>query len=371
VSRDVLHKRVAVVYPHLPHYRYGVFKELDQRIAEVLFVTGGESRDGTIAVIPPGSFRREVTVRNRWLGPFLWQGRLEHALRKFDPDAVVYLGDVAYLSTWVSALLSRLRRRRVYFWTIGWHRPESGIRRVVRNAFYHLAHTLLLYGQEGWRLGISHGFPASRMSVVYNSFASRSNAPSSTLDDTAVPSPERSVVGAVIRLSSSKGLDLVLEAVAHLNQIHGVDACCLLVGEGPERRRLEKHAAALGVDLYLPGAVYTPEGLAAVYRLLDVTLVPRAAGLTVLQSLNEGTPVVTARDPHLQMPEFEAIVDGETGTLTETVDSAVLAEACANWLERAAAEGEGLKLQIQARAGQHWSPESQAAAIVDAIRDEE
>lgn len=364
----MLNARVAVVYPHLPHYRYGVFTELDERISEVLFVTGGESRDGTIAITPPGSFRREAMVRNRWYGRFLWQRGLGCELTRFKPDAVIYLGDFAYLSTWASALWSRLRGRRVYFWTIGWHKPEAGLRRVVRHMFYRLAHALLLYGRAGQDLGVSMGFPRERTHVIYNSYASRSNALSARLADKDLPEVGRPVVGAVVRLSPNKGLDMVIDTVAELNQAYGFDACCLIVGEGPERDRLSRRAARAGVDLYLPGAVYSAEGLDEVYRRLDVTLVPKAAGLTVLQSLNAGAPVVTIRDAHQQMPEFEAIVDGITGTLVSTGTPSAFAAACELWLSRIAAQGEVIRHDIRATAGREWSPAAQAHAIVESVR---
>ncbi|WP_114424561.1 glycosyltransferase family 4 protein [Nocardioides houyundeii] len=367
MTEDVLSMRVAVVYPHLPHYRYGVFRGLEERIADVLFVTGGASRDDSIATTPRGCFRREATVRNRWFGRFLWQQGLNRELNRFKPDAVVYLGDFAYLSTWASALWSRLRGRKVYFWTIGWHKPETGLRRAVRHTFYRLADLLLLYGDAGQDLGTSMGFPRERTHVIYNSYGSRSDAASTALKNEDLPAPGRPVIGAVIRLSPNKGLDTMIDTVAELNRTYGLDACCLIVGEGPERERLSRCAADAGVDLYLPGAVYSAAGLDEVYRRLDVTLVPRAAGLTVLQSLNAGAPVVTLRDPHQQMPEFEAIVDGATGSLVASAAPADFAEACAGWLERIAVEGDSIRDEIGANAGSKWSPESQARAIVDVL----
>ena len=111
----------------------------------------------------------------------------------------------------------------------------------------------------------------------------------------------------MIRLSQNKGLEEVIKAIAHLRDEHGIDADGLIVGEGPARPELEKLATDLGVRLYLPGAMYSQQDLAKVYQDLAVTVVPRAAGLTVLQSLQAGTPVVTIADPLQQMPEFEAI----------------------------------------------------------------
>ncbi len=86
------------------------------------------------------------------------------------------------------------------------------------------------------------------------------------------------VAAAVSRLSPEKGVDVLLEAMAHIEE----DARPLLVvaGEGPERRRLEKFARGrLG-----GGCVFLGE-------LADVSPLYRAADLFVLPSYRESAPL--------------------------------------------------------------------------------
>ncbi|WP_167736776.1 glycosyltransferase family 4 protein [Nocardioides sp. 1609] len=355
---------MAIVYPHLPHYRYGVFSELDQRLEEVLFVTGGDSRDGSIETTPPRSFSHEALVRNRWWGRFLWQQGLGKVLDDFDATAVVFLGDFAHLSTWVQAARCRVRGRRVLFWTIGWHQPESGVRKQVRKIFYRLAHVLLLYGNHGRALGVRAGYPANRMRVIYNSYQSRVVNSQTSASNDSLPSGDRPVIGAVVRLSSSKGLDQIIKAAADLKNKHSIDVDCLIVGEGDERAGLEDVAASLGVRLFLPGAMYSEGELQDVYRRLTVTVIPRAAGLTVLQSLGAGTPVVTIANPFEQMPEFEAITDGVNGSLVEQADGQHLATACATWIERTQLDPERVAQDCRAAVVWNWSSHRQASAII-------
>lgn len=359
--------RVAMVYPHLPHYRYGVFKSLDTQLDALTFIASDQSTDG-IATTPPGSFTREVRVENVRVGRALWQRGLGRALRRARPDVVVFLGDASYLSTWVHAAWNRLRGRRVYFWTIGWHRPESGLRRHVRLAFYRLADGLLLYGNHGREIGVQVGFPADRMHVIYNSGASRTVEAAQRLDLDKLPDGSRPVIGAVIRLSGNKGLDVLVRAAASLRDDFGTEVDCLVVGEGPERQRLTDLAQELGVRIFLPGAVYHAEDLAAVYRRLTLTVVPRAAGLTVLQSLAAGTPVVTVADPFEQMPEFEAIEDGVTGTLIREASPECVAEASNEWFDRLDNQGDDVEEGCRAVVRGKWSPEAQAKAIIAVVR---
>lgn len=353
---------------NFPHYRYGLFKEIERRLGSVTFVTGESSSAGNIASIPEGTFRCEIRVKNHWIGPGLWQSGVFNALRRSKADAVIFTGNPAYLSTWVNAVMARIQGKRVLFWTIGWHRPEAGLRRRIRLAFYKLANELLVYGNHGREIGISMGFPEDRINVVYNSCESLTESAANTAQPVdRLPNGSRPVIGAVIRLSENKGLEEVVRSVACLRDDHGIIADCLIVGDGPSRSTLEKIASDLGVNLYLPGAMYAQDELAVVYRLLTVTVIPKAAGLTVLQSLAAGTPVVTISDPYQQMPEFEAIEDGVSGTLVSQTDPSSLASACSDWIQRTDEEPNQIIKDCQNAVHERWSTIGQANRMISVI----
>lgn len=361
--------RIAIVYPHLPHYRYGVFHELDNQVQDLAFISGLTSRDSSIAVIPPKTFRREYHVQNRWIGPVLWQSGLGKALREYDPDEVIFLGDAAHASTWFYSILGRLSGKRVHFWTIGWHRRESGWRRNVRLAFYRLANDLLLYGNYGRIFGEEAGYPPERMFVIYNSYESRTDESAQRVRLGEMLDDPKPTIGAVARLSINKELEEIVWTADTLRNTFGIDARVLIAGEGPLRAALEDLAEALGISLCLPGAVYHPDDLALIYEQLDITVIPRAAGLTVLQSLGSGTPVVTASDPEEQMPEFEAIIDGVNGSLVDTPDRIHIAHACAHWITLLETQREEVQNACRETASAQWSPSAQAGAILRALRE--
>jgi glycosyltransferase involved in cell wall biosynthesis len=360
-------KRVLVVYPHLPHYRYGVFKELETSPDfEFTFCGDLTSRDGSIKVIPPEMLRSTLRVRNYWLGPFLIQrGLLRHVFGGA-PDVVIFLGDVAYLSTWVSALLARARGATVLYWTIGWHRPETGLRRAVRIAFYRLAHSIMLYGPTGFHLGKTLGYPTNRMFIVGNS--ERSSSRDSEPTDEQIQRFKRAlpdktaVVGAVIRFTPVKRLDLILEAVARLRS-RGTDVSVLLVGDGPERDALKRRAAELGVPLFLTGPAYSRQELELAYAELDVCVIPSTAGLTVLQSLSYGCPVITHDDPITQAPEADAVIDGVNGARYRAGSIEDLSEHLEGWLRRVHEDPERWSRACKDSLERGWTPQSQAERI--------
>jgi len=358
---------VLVVYPHLPHYRYGVFKALAELPdLRTHFVADEIERTGTIETIPFESLPA-IRVKNRWLGGVLWQSGLWRVLRKEHPDAVIFLGDVKYASNWFAAIWLRALRRPVLFWTIGWHRPERGLKKFTRLLYYRLAHELLLYGEVGRQLGSEHGFPAHRMTRVGNSrTSSKSSLPPSTKEqkllDNALKDTSQHVVSTIVRLNASKRIDLLIEAAAII-QSAGTPVTLLIAGDGPERVSLEQRATSLNVDARFLGAVYSEDSLERIYAASQVTVLPSAAGLTVIQSMEFGTPVVTHDDPYEQMPEAEAIREGITGSLYKKGDVTSLADAIQNWfdVQSSSEASEACRAEVSAR----WSPASQARTIAD------
>ena len=96
------------------------------------------------------------------------------------------------------------------------------------------------------------------------------------------------------RLSKEKRPDVALEAMAELAR-RGIDAHLTMLGDGPLRSALMARARSLAVTF--AGHVADRDEVAGVLAGADVTLAPCPAetfGLSVLESLACGTPVVTA-----------------------------------------------------------------------------
>lgn len=366
-------RSMSVVYPHLPHYRFGVFRALEMRGIRTTFVAGATAQHG-IETIPPSALRNSVMLKNRRIGRVLWQSGLARHLMQSDDDCFIFLGDVSVASYWIGLILLRIRRRPAYLWTIGWHRPDKGIRRVLRLVFYRLSKGLLLYGETGRDLGVQMGYPATRMAVIGNSSESlvaeevskRSETAAAILRD--IGQSDVPVIGAVIRLSAQKRLNLLIDAAAELTRT-GVKVRVVIAGEGPCRKQLHERAVQLGVDLLLPGPIYAAEDLATLYRHMVVTVVPQTAGLTTIQSMSFGVPVVSDDDPYTQAPEWEAIKPGVTGGHYTPGDVMGLADAIRPWLSQTDGERVVTAAACRAEVAAHWSPSVQASKIEKTISE--
>jgi glycosyltransferase involved in cell wall biosynthesis len=126
----------------------------------------------------------------------------------------------------------------------------------------------------------------------------------------------------------AKKLDLLVRAVAELKQ-RGHEVNVILIGDGPERPSLVELAKKLGVRVHFAGACYDELTIARFTLASNVTVSPGAPGLTVVQSLAYGRPILTgdASDQHL--PEVEAILPGFTGNFFPADDVTGLAEMMA------------------------------------------
>lgn len=338
------------------------------------FYGSGEPMDG-IAHADTAIFGRFVLAPFRRYGRFLWQTEAVRAAVSGKYDAIIFLGDPNFVSTWAGAMIARFRRTPVLFWAHGWLRTESRSKRQVRNLFFLMADYMLVYAERGKQLGNDAGYPETRIKVVYNSLdVNRADAivekieggvlrtvrPQEFFEDLELP-----LLICTARLTSLCRFDLLIDAAAMLKTL-GRPVNVLLVGDGPERAALEIQAKKSGVALHCFGACYDEELIGQLIYYADVTVSPGKIGLTAMHSLMYGTPAITHDNLDQQMPEVEAIVPERTGLLFTHGDAGALAGAIDRWLSQAP---DRTTVRAEARAVIHakWNPTRQAEIIEQAV----
>jgi glycosyltransferase involved in cell wall biosynthesis len=125
-------------------------------------------------------------------------------------------------------------------------------------------------------------------------------------------SPARRLrVGAVARLVAVKDIDLMLEVAQLLRQTHP-EVEVVVVGDGPERERLEALATGAGLAevVRFTGRL---EDVGPILRQLDIYMVTSVfeggVSMSVLEAMESGLPVVTTAAGGVA----EVVVDGQTG----------------------------------------------------------
>ena len=166
---------------------------------------------------------------------------------------------------------------------------------------------------------------------------------------------ERPVIVCVSRLVKRKGQDMLIRALP-LVQESVPDAMVFLVGDGPERHRLEKLALSLGVadDVVFAGA-HPWEDLPPFFAAGDVFCMPcrtrklgfevEGLGIVFLEASATGLPVVAGDSGGAP----DAVLDGRTGHVIDSKAPDLLADRlCVLLSDRATAEAQG-------RAGRTWA----------------
>lgn len=144
------------------------------------------------------------------------------------------------------------------------------------------------------------------------------------------------------RLSREKRPELALAALGELRR-RGLDCRLVVVGDGPERRRLEAVAGALPVSF--AGHVADREAMAHLLALADVALATcpvESFGLAALEALACGTPVVAVDGgalPEVVDPRAGRLADGRAPAFADAVEEVLaVPEAVRRRLARRRAE---------------------------------
>ena len=294
---------VVVVQTIVPHYRVAFFERLAAELGPALLLASGEedwSRDLSHVHGAP----HEV-VRNRFLlrRRLLWQsGVVSHAL---DASVAVLVLNPRIITSWAVLALRAVRGRRTLLWGHAWPRagPTSRTDRV-RHLMRRLASGLIVY-TESEAEQAKKELPGRDVVAAPNALYSRA--------DLEPGLPERTPTDFVFvgRLNREKRPDLLVAAFRETEPQLPSDARVVFVGDGPLRPALEAAVREWGLAerIVFCGHVSELEELRRVYACAIASILPGTAGLSLIQSLGFGVPVVVARGPK-HGPEIDLAVEG-------------------------------------------------------------
>lgn len=335
-------KNIAIIYHMFPHYRAGIIAELGKSDkARFLFYGDQRSVEGIIPIESAGS-ANIVHAPYFKLGPFLFQPMAIRLVLTKEIDSIIFLASMNFVSTWIAALLCRITGKKCYFWAHGWLSDcEPKWKRAIRNIFFRISKKVLVYGERSKAIGIRSGYPAERISVIYNSldFAVMDAIYKRILNSglkidsrLLFEEPQYPLAVCSARLTTLCKFNLLLEA-ANLLKDRGTPINILLIGDGPERFALEEQSRQQGLSVVFYGQCYDENTLADLLFSADVTVSPGKIGLSAIHSLTYGTPCITHGDFNRQMPEAEAISEGVTGSFFAEGSATSLADAIETWLK--------------------------------------
>lgn len=307
--------RVAIVHPWMPKYRLEFFQLLRDKGARV-----GIDVEIYYGAVPPEWRDRRDAMEPSWAtklatrffkmgGRYLIWRSLAHLSQNGKPDLVVLEQAFRNLETYLYMAVPG--HPPVAFWGHGrtYTQTPSQFQERVKLWLTRRGVWFFAYTAGGREAVVEHGFPANRVTVVWNTVSTRAPAPTSGRRP-ATPGPTALVLGA---LDQSKRLDFLLEA---LPRIHSIVPRFQVVfaGDGAQRD-LVKSFASTRDWVRMVGHV-GGDAKAQLLREARVIINPGRVGLVAADSIATGVPVATTTWP-FHAPEFEYLTDGVSAVIAQ------------------------------------------------------
>ncbi|MHC5004251.1 MAG: glycosyltransferase, partial [Planctomycetota bacterium] len=335
--------RIAICQPGgLPRYRLPAFDLLGRQEGIELTIFAHPDRQGGGA-IEGLAFRYEPRETRGSRIPGLWHQPVQ--LEAVDPDRFDFV--VLPWNTRCRTLRPALRlaRRRgvpVALWGHGVSKRPGRIRDALRLRAGRRAGAVLVYTHTVAKHLVDRaGFTPDQVFVAQNAIDQRPvrRARNAWTDDRARLDafraehrlvPDRTVIH-VSRLLAENRPDLLLHGVDELRR-DLPDCHLVLIGDGPERGRLQRLAGELDISDHVTfaGPIYDDDALAPWMLSAAVFGYPVNIGLSIMHAFGYGLPVVTSADMRSHGPEIEALEPGHTGLLYRDGDARDMA---ARWGE--------------------------------------
>jgi glycosyltransferase involved in cell wall biosynthesis len=234
-------------------------------------------------------------------------------------------------SPFVYGAIARLRRPRLRLLFTEHGRlsdaPPSARRRWVNPVLARTARHVYAVSHDLARHMAAEGLPASRIEVVHNGIAV-SQLPSADVR-AAVRAElgadkDTTVLGTVARLDPVKDLVRLVEAVGRLSTEAPI--LLVIVGDGPERPRIQRAAEALagGRRIAILGHREDARRLLAGFDLFVNCSVSEGVSLTILEAMAAGLPIVATA-----VGGTPEIIDETCARLVDARDTEWLATALA------------------------------------------
>lgn len=263
-------------------------------------------------------------------------------------------GDPSYLLNWLIILYSKIFHKKVYLWCHGQKSPvKRKLTRFYIRLFYAHVDGIFVYGEHVIPNMVDIGIDKKKIHAIHNSLDTNVQT---TLFDNIKPSTiyrdhfgnDNPVVIYIGRIQKRKKVDQLIKAVKELyNENYPVNL--VIVGAAMDDNTMEQVANDLGLSdqIWFFGPSFDEKQNSELLYNADVCVSPGNVGLTCIHALSYGTPVVSNDNFNTQMPEYEAVKDGVTGSFFKENDIKDMAKHIKKWT--GLSSDERMKLRQEAR----------------------
>lgn len=300
---------VALVQTVAPDYRIPVFRRMNDVLGgDFRLYAGDRYFDPTVQTDPSAEGLR-IPVRNRFLLGRRLLVQTGHLREVYAAGTAVLELNPRILSNWLLLAARRVRGRRSLVWGHAWPRAGRSSRSDrIRQLMRSLATGVIVYS-ESEASALRPTLRTGRVFAAPNALYGVDYDPPTDLR--SVHTPSFLFVG---RLVPEKRPQLLMQAFLQARPSLPERSTLYMVGDGPERAALVETAQrTLGPHehsvVQFLGHSTDQALLSDLYGRSVASVSPGYVGLSLIQSLYHGVPMIIARDePH--SPEIEAATDG-------------------------------------------------------------
>lgn len=354
-------------------YRESIYKKIDDAYDCDWFF---EDTDNQLMEFDTNQLKKVVRLHTYKLGPFYVVKGLFSILCNKDYSHFLMMGHSRNISIFIFILLKQLfySKKRVYLWTHGFYGKETLIECIWKKLLLKSADILFIYGDYACNLmEKKYGFNKEKLYPIHNSLdydvqlKLRKEIKSSNIYKNYFCNNSPTIIF-IGRLTPIKKLDMLIQSIADL-KANKINYNLVLVGEGSERHKLEQSAKRLNIvnQIWFYGACYDQKTNAELVYNADLCVAPGNIGLTSIHALMFGCPAISHNNFSHQMPEFEAIKEGVTGTYFEYNSQESLDNSIIRWFFQSNYDREKIRKACYNEIDTNWNPEYQMKIIKSVI----
>ncbi len=293
-------KKILIIQPAVPPYRYGFFKKLD-KIYEIKLIYSGkkwdEKTETTQLVVDCHSFKNIIFFQ-----------RFNFFKEVRETDIVLINGNIRYLSNFLILVLAKIFKKKLIWWG---HLHTAG-----GNAYFsHLRHWISLLAD--YRLFYTK-YEAEVFRKKFPKYSMATQEMSNGLDLDLIskfrkkyyPAERCTDILFCGRLTAKSKILFLLEAIAIANG----KLSCVIIGNGVLEAKVRKKIKELNLlNVELIQESYDEANISKYFNNAKLFIYPGAAGLSIIHSQSYGVPVLVHDNFREQMPEISSVRDSMAG----------------------------------------------------------
>lgn len=305
---------------------------------------------------------------------FYWKKGILSLLFKKENKTFLTLAESRSITDYVFFGLARLMKKKVFVWTHGIYGKENRIEIAIKKWMFRQVEGIFVYSDYSRDLMIKEGLSAKKIFTIHNSL---DYGQQRLLRESIAPSiiynehfgNENPTIIFIGRLTQVKKLDMLVNAIFNLKK-RGENYNLVFVGDGAEKKSLEAKVKSMGMqqNVWFYGACYDEKKNAELIYNADLCVSPGNVGLTAIHSLVFGCPVITHNCFKRQMPEFEAIIEGRTGSFYDWGEADSLVDAIIRWFKEHNRDREEVRNNCYKEIDLNWTPQFQLDVIREVIK---